>query len=231
MIAAALVMGRAGSVSVAGKNIRTVAGHPLAHYPITAALAADRLDCVYVGTDCPVIAGLAAELGATVIPRPESLSGPDSEMSEVIVHAVQQMAPAPDVLVTMHANCGVHRPGLIDDCIKRLVDDPILDSCVSVRFVEDMHPYRLKRVRDDGTLTTWVDVPESTSNNRQQVADRAVVLDGAARAFRVSRCLPPNGQPPFRYLGHRIGFEENPGGLDVHCEADLEQTERWLKAQ
>jgi len=227
----ALIMGRAGSVSVAKKNVRHVAGHPLVTYPIRAASGAKSVDRVYVTTDCPEIKRIAKSWRVSIIDRPSHLSEADSEMSDAIVHALGEMSPAPDILVTMHANCGIHRDGLIDECVARLLGDSSLDSCVSAVDVGGMHPYRLKRVREDGTLTTWVDIPDAVQNNRQAIRDKAVVLDGAARAFRVARCLPPRGQPPFRYLGQRIGFVENPGGLDVHTEADLFATERWLLSQ
>ena len=223
---AALMMPAAGSVSVPGKNVRSIAGKPLVAYPIEAALASKLLDSVYVTTDCPQIKDIAISYGVKVIDRPFYLSQANSEMSEGVVHA--QGVIHADILVTMHANCGIHREGLIDECITRLIEDDTLDSCVSARDVADMHPYRLKKVQEDGTLTTWVEMPNA-SNNRQAIKEKAVVLDGACRAFRTARCLPPNGQPPFKYLGHRIGWVENEGGLDVHSEADILVTEQWMK--
>lgn len=227
----ALIMGRAGSEGVPGKNIRQVAGNVLVMHPLVASMSAHTVDRVYVSTDCPVIKKTAMNQGAWVIDRPATLSRSDSEMSDVIIHAVDSWQHMPDVVVTMHANCGIHPPGLIDECVNKLLADPELDSVVSARVVDDLHPYRLKRVRPDGTLTTWVDMPEDTSNNRQAIKDKAVVLDGACRAFRPERCLPPLGQPPFRYLGNTIGWVENPHGFDVHSEADLLTTERWLESQ
>ena len=224
---AALVMGRAGSVGVPGKNIRMVAGHPLVWYPIQAALKARLVDKVYVTTDCPVIAEIAVKAGAIFIERPAELAQADSEMSDAIVHALSHMFPSPAIVVSMHANCGIHREGLVDECVQRLFDDSSLDSCVSARVEQNCHPYRLKKVLPDGTLSNWVAVPDSVANNRQAIKERAVALEGACRAWRPYRCLPPRGQPPFRYLGRRIGWVENPDGLDIHDEIDVTITERW----
>lgn len=228
----ALVMGRRGSVGVPGKNTRDIGGHPLVWYPMVAALDAELIDRVYVTTDCPRIKEVALSLGVSIIDRPPELAHSQAEMSDAIVHAakaIEDWLSTPiDIMASMHANCGTHRPWLIDDCITRLQQDARLDSCVSARYVTDQHPYRVKRVTEDGMLHTWVDMPEDISNNRQAIREPAVVLDGACRAFRVARCLPPNGQPPFRYLGNVIGWEENPDGLDVHNEADLVLTERYV---
>jgi N-acylneuraminate cytidylyltransferase len=230
----ALIMGRAGSVGVPGKNVHPVHGLPLAAYPMKAAIAARRVDRIYVTTDCPEIKRWASWYGLRVIDRPEHLARPESEMSEGIVHAVdvieQLEGERPAIMVSMLANCGTHAEGLIDRCIERLEADPAADSCVSGVFEYSLHPYRVKRVRGRW-LKNWVDVPEDVGNNRQLIADRAFVLDGAARAFRVDRCLPPLGQPPFRYLGHQILYEENPGGFDVHSEDDLRRIERYIEGR
>ena len=171
--------------------------------------------------------------GAKLIHRPAHLAHATAEMSDAVVHAadvIEREYGTLDVLVTMHANCGTHPPGLVDTCIERLLSDSSLDSCVSARVVEDCHPYRLKRVTEVGLLKTWVDMP-APSNNRQSIKEKAVVLDGACRAIRVEQCLPPLGQPPFRYLGHRIAWIENRGGLDVHSESDLVLTEHYLASR
>jgi CMP-N-acetylneuraminic acid synthetase len=230
MTAVALIMGRAGSQGVPGKNIRPISGKPLVAYPIEAALAASSVNIVYVSTDCPEIIRVARGygLGVKIIERPSDLAQSDSEMSDVILHADEHVQP--DIWVTMHANCGIHAPGLIDECVDTLKADEALDSCVSGRYVWDMHPYRLKKVNAAGELEPWVEMPADISNNRQAIREPAVVLDGACRAFR-RRCLDMQGQPPFRYLGNRMAWVENPGGLDVHSEADLIATEQWLRAQ
>jgi hypothetical protein len=202
---------------------------------LIAASRARGIDLIAVSTDCPRIMEEADRQAAKVIVRPPELAQSDSEMSDVIVHAAKYLEDEYleriDIMVTMHANCGVHRDGLIDECVAALDADPDLDACVSAREVWDLHPYRLKKVTADGTLVPWVVPPQgSDSNNRQAIRERAVVLDGACRAFR-RHCLDLQGQPPFRYLGNRIAWVDNPGGLDVHSEADLVATRMWLERQ
>jgi hypothetical protein len=214
--------------------MREVSGLPLLAYPIKAALAAETVDEVFLSTDDDLAVELAVELGASVIRRPSELSTSDSEMSDVIKHALPIMGD-PDVIVGMHGNCGTHPEGLVDLCVRRLVGSQEaggLTAVVSVREVQDCHPYRLKRPDFNGLLMPWAYPPtQMVSNNRQAPAVPAYVLDGASRAFLASNLEPEafrKGQPPFRYLGTRIGFEVNPGGLDVHSESDLHATEEWL---
>ena len=231
----ALIMGRAGSVGVKRKNLTPICGEPLCTYPMRAALQATRLNQIFVTTDCPEIKRIAIDYGLSVIDRPEELAHATAEMSEGIVHADdvirREYGISPSIMVTMHANSGIHKSGLIDECIEKLESDPAADSCVSARRIMDLHPYRQKRVNASGYLETWIPVPDEVANNRQMISDVSVVLDGACRAIRVDRCLPPVGQPPFRYLGNTIAWVDNPHGLDVHSENDILAIEHFWSVQ
>lgn len=224
----ALLTGRGGSQSIKNKNIYPILGKPLMVYPILAAKRARKLDRIYITTDSPEMQAIAREHGVSVIDRPAEISQPDSEMTDAIVHALDQIPEPVDILVTMHCNCGTHREGLIDDCIQALEDNPEADSCVSGVIDNSHHPFRVKKVLPDGYLETWLDVPRSTSNNRQQLTP-SFVLDGACRAIRVDRCFPAEGQPPFPYLGNKILHMENEGCCDVHSMQDIVYTEYYLR--
>lgn len=226
----ALIMGRGGSQSIPRKNVVPVLGRPLVLYPILAARSASKIDRVVVTSDCPEILRVARVWGGQEIPRPPQLSHDTSQMVDGILHALDTIGDEIEFLVTMHANCATHSHGLIDRCIARLEEAPEADSCVSGTIDRAVHPYRTRRLAEDGQLKTWGGVPAGTSSNRQSL-EPCVILDGAARAMRVSACFPPAGDAPFPYLGKTILFEENPGGLDVHDEDDLKLTERFLAAQ
>jgi N-acylneuraminate cytidylyltransferase len=226
----ALLMGRGGSKSIPGKNVKAVLGRPLALYPMLAAKGATLIDRVMVSTDCPALQSVARQADVEVIERPASLCGDDSQMLDAIRDALRFIGGDVDCLVTMHCNCATHRPGLIDDCIRRLAAEAEADSCVSGVVDRAVHPYRTRGLTPGGRLKPWFEIPPATSSNRQAL-DPCVILDGAARALRVRSCFPANGDPPFPYLGRVILFEENPGGRDVHDEIDVILTERYLRDQ
>jgi len=219
----ALIMGRAGSKSIPGKNLIEICGKPLVFWPLQAALNAARIDLVAVTSDCPEIQRISRGMGVEIIERPRSLAQDTAQMVDGITHALEAFAKKGlevEHLVTMHANCATHSPGLIDSCLERLGLDPAADSCVTGSIDKGVHPFRTRKLGECGLLETWNAIPEGTSSNRQSL-EPCVVLDGAARAMRVSSCFPPNGDAPFPYLGKRILFTENPGGLDVHDEGDM----------
>lgn len=225
-----LLTGREGSKSVRNKNTHPLLGRPLVYYPMHAAQTSKQVDAIYVTTDSPGIKEVARSFGIGVIDRPAELSQDDSELTDAIEHALQAIDAQVQILITMHCNCAVHLPGLVDACIERLLSYPQADSCVSGYTDKSVHPFRTKRQDPDGFLHNWLPVPRETSNNRQQL-DGCFILDGACRALRVDRCFPPVGQPPFSYLGNQILPLENVRGGDVHSMTDMVLAEHLLEQQ
>ena len=184
------------------------------------------MDSIYLTTDCDELKALAREFGINVIDRPRELSQDDSELVDAITHAMAVIGQPIRFLITMHCNCGVHRRGLIDECISVLERDDKADSCVSGRIDNSSHPFRVRQVSDDGHLIPWLDVPIDASSNRQKLSP-CFILDGAVRVMRVARCFPPTGSPPFAYLGQQVRYVENEGPGDVHSLTDISATEHY----
>jgi CMP-N,N'-diacetyllegionaminic acid synthase len=88
----ALVPARGGSVRIPRKNIKLLNGHPLIAYTIAAALQSWIFDGVYVSTEDPEIATIAAHYGASVIGRPEAMARSDSPDLEWLAHALEMFA-------------------------------------------------------------------------------------------------------------------------------------------
>lgn len=223
-----LLTGRAGSKSVIKKNVYHILGRPLVYYPMEAAKQAAKIDDIFVTTDCPDIKKVAGEFEIQVINRPAALSHDKSELVDAIIHAMEQIGDDLNYLVTMHCNCGVHRAGLVDECISLLDEHSEADSCVTGHIDYSVHPYRTKKITNKGFLEAWMEMPGDTSTNRQNL-DPCFILDGAVRVLRVKNCFPPNGQPPFSYLGNKIMYVENIAGGDVHSLQDIQQTEVLLR--
>lgn len=224
----ALLTGRGGSKSIKKKNLMTVLGRPLASYPILSALNASKIDRVYISTDCPDLMGLAEQHGVTVIERPAEISGDRSELAHALEHALSTLDTPVEFLVSLHCNCGTHRPGLIDSCIETLEANPDADSCVTGQVDKSVHPFRTRKLSEDGRLQPWSDIPSTTSSNRQTMTP-CFLLDGAARAMRVSHCFPIKGPQPFPYLGNHTLSVSNEGGLDIHSPEDVLLTEYYLR--
>lgn len=59
-------------------------------------------------------------MGIKVIDRPDRLSRCRSELIDAINYAVEGIGGEINYLITMHCNCGVHKKGLVDECIEVL---------------------------------------------------------------------------------------------------------------
>ena len=74
-----IVMARAGSKRLPGKNIADLGGKPLIAHTCEAALASGVLDAIYVNTDSPEIASAAADAGVPCPAlRPKHLAADDT---------------------------------------------------------------------------------------------------------------------------------------------------------
>ena len=90
--AVALIPARAGSERVPGKNVRSLAGHPLLAYSIAAARESALFDEVVVSTDSEEIASVATRYGADIPAlRPAELSTATSPDIEWVQHTLGKL--------------------------------------------------------------------------------------------------------------------------------------------
>jgi CMP-N,N'-diacetyllegionaminic acid synthase len=90
--AVAFIPARQGSKRVPGKNVRSLAGHPMIAYTIVPALESGVFDSVMVSTDSEEIAAIARHYGAEVpFLRPAAYAGDTSPDIEWLEHALGEL--------------------------------------------------------------------------------------------------------------------------------------------
>jgi N-acylneuraminate cytidylyltransferase len=82
---------RGGSKGITRKNLLPLSGKPLLAWSILAAKRASTVDAVFVSTDDPEIAQMAAAHGAGVIWRPPELAGDTASSESALLHAVEEV--------------------------------------------------------------------------------------------------------------------------------------------
>jgi len=93
--AVAFIPARLGSKRVPGKNVRTLAGHPMIAYTIAPALESGVFSAVIVSTDSEEIATIARHYGAEVpFLRPAAFAGDTSPDIEWLEDALTQLRAA-----------------------------------------------------------------------------------------------------------------------------------------
>lgn len=228
----ALLTGR-GNNTLKDKNVLPVLGKPLLYYPAMAAKTCSLISDFYVSSDDEKILNAAADCGYKKIIRPAELALPTSQHVDAITHALSVMKEdgvEPDILVVLLANSGIVKTEWIEESIQYILKDAKVSAAVPVLLEMDNHPYRSKRLREDGCLDTWFDFKgQHISTNRQDLPMNFVLCHNFW-TLNLSESLYSEepGQVPWTFMGNNIKPIVVKESFDVHDEDDIRRTEKWL---
>lgn len=231
----ALLTGR-GNNTLKDKNVLPVLGKPLLYYPAMAAKVCSEISDFYVSSDDDKILNAAAECGYKKIRRPDELALPTAQHVDAIIHALEVMKEdgvEPDILVVLLANSAIVKKEWIQESIHNLMSNPDLSASCPVLLEMDNHPYRSKRLREDGCLDTWFDFKgQNISTNRQDLPMNFVLCHNFwTLNLKNSLYSDVPGQQPWTFMGNNIKPIIVQESFDVHDEEDLLRTEKWLKKE
>ena len=229
---AVLITGR-GNNTLNNKNILPVNGKPLLSYGALAAKGVKGVDRFYISSDDDNILDVGKELGYTKIKRPGELGLPTTPHGDAVEHAVKVMKVRDnfecDTLIIMMANCATITTSQIEDCLKLLREDETLSTVAPVVQNNDHHPFRAKRIREDGLIDTFVPLSgHNIASNRQQLEPNYFVCH-SFYVLRVKNCFIEDGQPPLNFMGKVVKPYIVDYSLDVHSMEDIWLTEKWLE--
>lgn len=221
----AIILGRAGSKGVPGKNTRQIAGRPCAAWTIDHARHATTLARIVVSTDCPRLADLALSMGVDVVARPPDLASDRATVDDAARHAMRELDDDLDAAVLLYANVPVRPVGLIDRAVE-LLSRTGCDSVQSYAPVGKHHPWWTARLNDDGSVCPWEGHVLNHGVYRRQDLPPAFVPDGGiiavtAPALRLE--LPGAPEGPHAFFGRDRRGVVNPEGsvIDIDSEIDL----------
>lgn len=229
----ALLTGR-GNNTLKDKNVLPVLGKPLLYYPAMAAKSCNLISDFYVSSDDEKILAAAEECGYKRITRPKELALPTSQHIDAIKHALSYMKEAdgiePDILVVLLANSGIVKREWIETSINNILENTGISASVPVLLEMDNHPYRCKRLREDGCLDTWFDFKgKQISTNRQDLPMNFVLCHNFwTLNLKESLYSIKEGQQPWTFMGNNIKPIVVKESFDVHDEDDIKRTEQWL---
>jgi len=131
----AIIPARGGSKSVPRKNIKELAGKPLIAYTIESALKSKQVDNVIVSTNDQEIATISEEYKATVVKRPDDISGDDTSSEAALLYTLDYLKKnkryEPSITVFLQCTSPLTLPEDIDGGIQTLLDNNA-DSVFSV---------------------------------------------------------------------------------------------------
>lgn len=239
----AVVLARAGSKGLPGKNVAPVGGRACVAWTIEAALAARTVDKVLVSSDSPEVLAIGREMGATPVERElehaTDSAGVDDAVRACLRRAARETPPTalderdPSAcVVILYGNVPVRPHGLID----RAVDLLRRTGCSSVQSyapVGKFHPWWQARLGADGRVTPWEGDRLFNGVYRRQELPASFVPDGGVlvvsrRALLLEEGVAP-GPHAFLGLDHRGIATEAGEVVDIDDAADLALAEARLR--
>lgn len=153
-----IVLARAGSKGLSGKNYKLLAGKPLVQYALEAGIGSRHLDDVVISSDCEVCIGIARSLGVNVpFKRPAYLAGDKVGSADVISHVIEYLGKQGshyDFFVLLEPTSPLRDALDVDAALELLVQSG-RTALVSVCQAEDQHPSFMFKILDDGKLVPW----------------------------------------------------------------------------
>lgn len=229
--ALALVLARAGSKGVPGKNAALVAGKPCAAWTLEQARASRSVGRVVLSTDDPALILLAGSMRIEVVGRPPELATDGARVDDAARHAVGtieaahgRLAPGAPIVI-LYANVPVRPPDLIDRATA-LLRDSGCDSVQSYTGVGKHHPWWMIRLDDGGRIVPWEGDVLYHNVFRRQDLPPAFVPDGGVVALTrraLFREIPGVQDGPHAFLGaDRRGITTPEGSVvDIDAPTDL----------
>lgn len=225
MSAMAIILGRAGSKGVPGKNMRPVAGKPCAQWTIEHATRSSRIGSVLVSSDDAALLDLARWMGCCVHER----SAEHASDTATIDHAARAALAAADAdtqhIVVLYANVPV-RPADLSDRALALLETSGADSVQSYAPVGKHHPWWTARLDESGSVAPWEGDVLNHKVYRRQDLPPAFVPDGGVIALTRAALMldvPGVDAGPHAFFGRdRRGIRTGEGEVvDIDTTIDL----------
>lgn len=225
--ALAVIIGRAGSKGLPGKNARSIAGRPMVFHTIQDAMQSASVGRIIVSTDGDAIAAAAESMAVEVIRRPASLASDTATVDSAVRHAVQSGSAMESIVVILYANVPVRPDDLIDRAVATLIETGA-DSVQSYSDVGKNHPHWMVQLDDERRVTPNV---RNTIYRRQDLTKLFMPNGGVIAVRRDTLFTVIEGQP-HAFLGNdRRGIISPEGSVvDVDNQTDYLVAEARLLA-
>jgi N-acylneuraminate cytidylyltransferase len=223
----AIVPARGGSKGIPRKNLVPVGGRSLLQWAIDAARASTLVDRVIVTTDDEEIAAAARDGGAEVpFLRPAELALDATTDLPVFQHAVawlDEHGTAPDVVVHLRPTSPSRRPGLVDQAVARLLEEPSASSLRSVSPAPHT-PWKMWEIDGDYLRPLLGTMEQEAFNQPRQALPPAWLHDGVIDVIR-SEVIRSGSMTGPRVLAWRSLEDE---AVDIDRPQDLAEAEAAL---
>jgi len=236
-----IILARAGSKGVPGKNRAPIAGKPCIQWTIDHARASKRAGLIVVSTDDPAITRLCRRAQVIVVSRPAPLATDTASVDAAARHALLEIEstynlPPFTTVIILYANVPVRPTGLIDRAVD-LLHTSRAHSVQSYAPAGKYHPWWTARVDPrTGNVKPWQGNVLNHGIYRRQNLPPAYIPDGGIIATtRPALMLEINAATPgpHAFFGTRRQGLINPEGsvIDIDSPTDLLVANATLRAK
>ena len=235
------MLGRAGSVTLPGKNILPILGKKLCEYPLIAASKSKYIERIFVSTDCPIISKISKKYKVSLIKRPAKLATHTALGEDAFRHGyfeIKKILTAEnkkiELMVLLFANAATITNKLINEGVEILKKNSNLDSAVTTSIYNMWSPLRARKIDGEGTLKPFVPFETfgdpKTLNCDRDSQGNVHYADMSVSVVRPS-CLEKleEGLLPQKWMGQKIAPIPSWGGCDIDYEWQIPMVEFWLK--
>ena len=227
----ALLIGKANSTGMPGKNWMELQGMPSCEYGFNAGKSDPRISNHFVSTDSIDIANIGAKYNYKHIKRPENLAMPESLTEDALVHAHLKIKEETDydIMVLLFANNPAINKKLLKEAITKIENDKSIDSVFSVCKYNMFSPTRARKIEND-TIQPFISLDnfEDVSSIRSSQGD-VYFCDLSIQVIR-ARVFDniEKGKLPFKWQGEKSVPVYNNFGFDIDEAWQKITIEYWI---
>lgn len=227
----AIVLARAGSKGLPGKNALLVAGRPMLAWTLEHALTSHEVDAVVLSTDGPALAQVAQAMAVPVLERPAELAGDTASVAGAARDALRRYEAEHGLelqrVAILYGNVPVRPADLTDRALRKLRETGA-DSVQSVYRVGKTHPLWMRTL--GGTQGDELGMYQPNTIHRRQDLPPVYMLDGGVIAVTRAGLLQEEPDQPHAFLGidRRAVVTEEGEVIDVDSRLDHRVAEAVL---
>lgn len=219
---------RSGSKRVANKNVRTLQGHPLCAYTISAAQDSGVFHRIVVSTDSPQYAAIAQHYGAMVLMRPPEYAQDTSPDIQWVRHALEAY---PDTaFAILRVTSPFRQPETIQRAWAQFSRHSGFDSLRAVERVKQ-HPGKMWRLLQgrDGVMTPLM--PGEYNDGRVKVPNHSMPTQQLPEVYAQNASLEMAWSRVVTQFNTISGVRVQPFHSEGHEGFDLNTEDDWLLAE
>jgi CMP-N-acetylneuraminic acid synthetase len=226
-----VILARAGSKGLVGKNSLTVAGRPMLVWTIEHAMGSSLAGKVVLSTDGDGLAEVGRSMGVEVVKRSMETANDSATVDSATRHAVLAVEAKTgkpfDVVVILYGNIPIRPSDLTDRAVTKLIESGC-DSVQSIYPVEKMHPCWMKKL--GGETGDELLMYEPNEIYRRQDLPPVYMLNGGVIAVTRDSLFNVDPEHPHAFLGinRRAVINEPDDVIDIDSRLDLRVAEAVL---